>query len=271
MPVRLFLIFVFLFCFIDYDILNNMTSKVVIAHRGLSGSYPENTLISFRKALETKASWIECDVHLSKDDEVMVIHDEKLERTTTEKGGVGDYTKKELKQFSAGFSQKFQNQFLKEKIPTLLEVLELIKGKDKGLLIEIKSHEKDALFYHNKVGNIVYDAVLNHFPSFKDRVVFISFNTLILEKIKRLDASAHIAPIFNEHPKNGSLADQALELETDKVIFSKKLLEIKDVIQTSKKVKHFVYTILPQEFDKIEKVAGLYGFATDFANLVPFA
>lgn len=245
------------------------TSKVVIAHRGLSGTYPENTLLSFKKALETKAPWLECDVHLSKDDQVMVIHDEYLTRTTTATGLIGEYTQKELKKFSAGFPKKFGNRFLEEKIPTLLEVLELMESSKRGLLIEIKSHEKDALFYHKKIGPTLYKTIKENFPKLlKEQIVFISFNLFILETIRAEDKKAHIAPLFHEHPKKGTLSDQALKLDTDMVIFSKKLLEKKEVIQQPKKVRHAVYTVFPNEFDAMEKIKDLYGYATDFADLI---
>ena len=71
---------------------------LVIAHRGASGYAPENTLASVKKALEMGADLIEIDVHLSKDGEVVVIHDHTLERTTDGQGAVLDYTMAELKQ-----------------------------------------------------------------------------------------------------------------------------------------------------------------------------
>ena len=101
------------------------TTKKIIAHRGLSGSYPENTLIAFKEALRTQALFLELDIHLSKDQKVVVMHDEDLSRTTNGRGLIRDYTLAELKKFSAGYSKQFGDQFSSEKIPTLLEVLEL--------------------------------------------------------------------------------------------------------------------------------------------------
>ena len=91
-----------------------------IGHRGAPGDEPENTLRSFKKALSLGVDMIECDVHLTKDGKVVVIHDPTLERTTNGKGKVRDLTLKQLQKFDAG---------KREKISTLEEVITLVKGK----------------------------------------------------------------------------------------------------------------------------------------------
>ncbi len=105
-----------------------MQDFLLIAHRGASGCWPENTLLAFRKALEAGARWLELDVHLSADGELVVIHDETLQRTTTGCGAVGDFTLAQLRQFDAG---------LGEPIPLLEEVLDLAAGQA-AVNIELK-------------------------------------------------------------------------------------------------------------------------------------
>lgn len=80
------------------------------AHRGFSGMYPENTMLAFEKAVQTEGcDGIEMDVHLTKDGEVVIIHDEKLDRTCVNGTGfVRDYTYEELKKFDVSF--KFAGQ-----------------------------------------------------------------------------------------------------------------------------------------------------------------
>ena len=73
----------------------------VIAHRGYSGRYPENTMLAFEKAVEAGCDAIEMDVQLTKDGEVVVIHDERIDRTTDGTGFVKDYTAGELQRFNA--------------------------------------------------------------------------------------------------------------------------------------------------------------------------
>ena len=74
------------------------------AHRGFSGKYPENTILAFQKAIEVGADGIELDVQLTKDGEVVIIHDETIDRTTDGKGYVVDYTYEELSKFRAAGS-----------------------------------------------------------------------------------------------------------------------------------------------------------------------
>ncbi|MDX1975973.1 MAG: glycerophosphodiester phosphodiesterase family protein [Rickettsiales bacterium] len=100
-----------------------------IGHRGACGHAPENTLLSIRKALELGVHGIEFDIQLSKDGVPVVIHDDTLERTTSGKGLVSDYTATELQTFDAGKG---------ELIPTLQQVLDLVDKRCR-LLIELKA------------------------------------------------------------------------------------------------------------------------------------
>jgi len=99
-----------------------------IGHRGAMGYEPENTLRSFKKALDLKVDMIELDVYVCKSDELIVIHDDKVDRTTNGQGYVVNKTFEELRTLDAGKN---------EKIPTLSEVLNLVNRKAK-LNIELK-------------------------------------------------------------------------------------------------------------------------------------
>lgn len=107
-----------------------------IAHRGLSGLYPENTLISFRKALEYNPDCLELDIHLTKDNQIVICHDTTLDRTTDGTGSIYDYTLEELKQFDASYYFKEKTGF--QEIPTLDSYFDLIRGRDIVTLIEFK-------------------------------------------------------------------------------------------------------------------------------------
>lgn len=106
-----------------------------IAHRGASAYAPENTLSSINKALELKSSFIEIDVHMTADGEIVAIHDSTLDRTSNASGKISDYPLSKLKEFDFGswFGREFEN----ERIPTLKEVLEAIDGRA-VLIIELK-------------------------------------------------------------------------------------------------------------------------------------
>lgn len=109
-----------------------------IAHRGASFYAPENTMAAFQKAVDLDFDFIEFDVRLSKDGQLVVIHDADVQRTTNGVGYIGDLTVQEIKMLDAGswFSPEFSN----ERIPLLEEVLKQFGGKI-GLLIEMKSSE----------------------------------------------------------------------------------------------------------------------------------
>lgn len=110
----------------------------VIAHRGESSRAPENTLAAFRGALEAGADFVEFDVHLSADGVPVVIHDETVDRTTEGSGRVDTLTVAQLKALDAG--SWFSAGFAGERIPTLGETLELLRGKGR-ILLELKDAE----------------------------------------------------------------------------------------------------------------------------------
>lgn len=108
---------------------------IIVAHRGASSLAPENTLAAVRKGIEVGAQWIEIDVHQTSDHHLVVLHDEKLDRTTNGSGAVNQYTLAEVRRLDAG--SWFSAEFSGERIPTLQEVLEATKDKA-ILLIELK-------------------------------------------------------------------------------------------------------------------------------------
>ncbi|MDW8029212.1 MAG: glycerophosphodiester phosphodiesterase family protein [Armatimonadota bacterium] len=108
---------------------------MLIAHRGFSGRYPENTLRSFSEALKLPVDAIELDVRRTKDGVLVVIHDETVDRTTNGKGKVRDLTWSEIQKLDAG-SWKGK-EFAGERIPKLEEALELVDGQ-KVVFLEIK-------------------------------------------------------------------------------------------------------------------------------------
>ncbi len=114
-----------------------------IGHRGACGYAPENTLVSFEKAIELGCDGFEFDIQLSKDGHPMVIHDDTLERTTNGKGLVADYTLAELQQMDAG-----QGKAEGQTIPSLKDVIALVNKRCR-LFIELKAeHSTVAVVEH---------------------------------------------------------------------------------------------------------------------------
>lgn len=109
----------------------------LIAHRGLSATAPENTLAAFHGALEAGAEVLECDVQLSRDGVVAVVHDPEVDRTTDGTGAVRELSWAELRRLDAGYPRRFGTAFAGERIPRLEEVLELARGRAQ-VFVEIK-------------------------------------------------------------------------------------------------------------------------------------
>ena len=105
------------------------------AHRGCSQNYPENTITAISKALEVKGlTGIELDIQMTRDNEIVVIHDERVDRTTDGAGYVKDFTYSQLRQLAidAGSEKK-------ERIPSIIDVLDFMQEKMKsGILLNIE-------------------------------------------------------------------------------------------------------------------------------------
>jgi glycerophosphoryl diester phosphodiesterase len=110
----------------------------VIAHRGDSAHRPENTLAAIAGALELGAPAVEIDAQLTRDGQVVVIHDPTLERTTTGQGDVRQMTLAELRAVSAGYPARFGDAWAGERVPTLAEALALVRERAR-VLVEIKT------------------------------------------------------------------------------------------------------------------------------------
>lgn len=149
----------------------------IFAHRGYSGKYPENTMIAFKKALECGVDGIELDVQLTKDGEVVIIHDETIDRTTTGKGFVVDYTYEELEKFDASF--KFKDLGF-NKIPTLREYFQLVKDYDIVTNVELKTGINEYLGIGEKVWELIKEYNL------EEKVIISSFNHFSVMRMKKI-------------------------------------------------------------------------------------
>jgi glycerophosphoryl diester phosphodiesterase len=160
---------------------------LVIAHRGFSGTAPENTRIAFKKALDLGVDMIELDVHLSKEGEVVVIHDDTLNRTTNGKGKVAEYTLKELKQLDAGSSSS--PPYSGETIPALKEVLQLVESRV-PLIIELKKGEMGLLTLIDLADRAFREVEKS---GMLNQVLFASFEHSAIERIRERNPHVPVA------------------------------------------------------------------------------
>lgn len=111
-------------------------SIIIAGHRGICAEYPENTMLSYRKAIEFGVDQLEIDLNLTKDGHIVLIHDCTVDRTTEKSGRVRDYTLEEIRMMDAGSSKDYA--FRGERIPLFEELLAFISDTDISLNVEIK-------------------------------------------------------------------------------------------------------------------------------------
>jgi len=161
---------------------------IIIGHRGAAALEPENTLLSIKRAIEIGVDAVEIDVHLSKDKELVVIHDATVDRTTNGKGPVSSYTVQEIKRLDAGKG---------EAIPTLQEVIDLI-DKRVTLIIELKEEGTE--------GPVV-DLIARN--NLFDKACVISFWHRLVKTVKEMDGRIKTGVLLVGSPVDTCIATRA--------------------------------------------------------------
>lgn len=167
------------------------TKPLVWAHRGASGYAPENTLAAFQKAVDLDADGVELDIQLTKDDQIVVIHDETIDRTSDGKGWVKDYTLEELRAFNYN---RTKPEYKHADIPTMREVFELLKPTKLFINIEIKT---GVVFYEKIEEKIL---ALTKEMGMEDRVCYSSFNHYTVTRIHELKPDAEVGFLYADGP-----------------------------------------------------------------------
>ena len=165
---------------------------LVWAHRGASEYAPENTLPAFEEAVRQGADGVELDIHLTKDGELVVIHDEKINRTSNGKGMVKDMTLAELRRFN--YNRKHPEVCDWAEIPTMREVFELLKPTGLTINIELKT---GVVFYPGIEEKILR---LTAEEGMEDRVIYSSFNHYSVLRLKELDPQAKTGFLYSDGP-----------------------------------------------------------------------
>jgi glycerophosphoryl diester phosphodiesterase len=162
----------------------------IFAHRGYSASFPENTMKAFIEAEKTGADGIEIDVQLSKDGEVVVIHDETVDRTTNGSGFIKDLTYGEIRKLDASYKHK--KWLKKEPIPSFVELLEWLRGNHLICNVELKN----GIFLYPGMEEKVISLIREY--NLENRIVISSFNHYSLVYCYRLAPEIETAPLYSE-------------------------------------------------------------------------
>lgn len=158
----------------------------IFAHRGLTKRYPENTMGAFDSAIEIGVDGLELDARLTKDNELVIMHDDTVNRMTNHSGYIRDLAFSEIKEMSV--LKKGKQTEGNEKIPSLREVVERYSHQDVILNIELK------LFAWDRKD--ILEAIQPYLPLLeKDKLIFSSFDHVILKGLQNLDLNLNVAPI----------------------------------------------------------------------------
>ncbi|MGQ9469479.1 MAG: glycerophosphodiester phosphodiesterase [Nitrososphaerales archaeon] len=219
---------------------------LIIAHRGASAYEPENTLRAIKRALELNADMTEVDVRLSKDNHVIVIHDESVDRTTNRKGYVKNFTLEELKKLDAGKG---------ERIPTLQEVIDAVRKKA-ILVIEIK-----VLNIEDSVVKIIEK------EGIEKEVVITSFYHPILRRIKELNSKINTGVIFKCHPVKS--AELALNAHANSLFPEHKYIS-KEMVKEAHKYDLKIYPWTIDDLDRANRLIemGIDGIVTNKPDIL---
>jgi glycerophosphoryl diester phosphodiesterase len=240
--------------------MNKKYDILIIAHRGFSGRYPENTLIAIEEAIKY-SQMIEIDIQLSKDNVLVVFHDLSLKRTTNGTGRVKDKTLKELKELDAGlwFSENFRGV----KIPTLEEVLKLTKDK---IFLNIEIKKSSVSKKHSLIEKLALELVNKY--KMQDQVIFSSFSYLALKRIKLINPEIKTALLTRARLIDTSIIQakklNVISINDDKRFFKKRIIEKSH----KNNLKINVYTInKKREMIKFIK-KGVNGIFTDYPDIL---
>ncbi len=224
-----------------------MAGTIRIGHRGACGYAPENTLASFQRAIDMGCAWIELDVHYV-DNELIVIHDARLDRTTNGKGKIYDLSLAEIQSYDAGEGQH---------IPTLTEVLDLVDRRV-GVNIELKGLATAA----------PVDQLLTRYCAAGWRPEHFQVSSFNHDELANCDAKWHRGALFHK-----AVADyfeitsrlSAYSINLEKSLVTEKLVDKAH----DHGLKVFVYTV--NELDEIQRLIDLNvdGIITNYPDRVP--
>ena len=197
---------------------------MIIGHRGAAALEPENTLLSIERAMDIGVDAVEIDVHLSKDKELVVIHDATVDRTTNGTGPVSSYTVQEIKGLDAGKG---------EAIPTLQEVIDLIDRRAM-LVIELKEEGTE---------RSVVDLIIRN--NLFDKSCIISFWHRLVKTVKEMDSRIKTGVLLVGSPVDACIATQA---SADALVMKYSFVDQEFVkIAHEKGLKVFIWNIDDQD------------------------
>ncbi|WP_017470854.1 glycerophosphodiester phosphodiesterase [Amphibacillus jilinensis] len=234
----------------------------VYGHRGSKGLYPENTMLSMRQAIYEGVDGVELDVHLTKDDQLIVIHDETLERTINAQGFVNHYNWSELKKMTlSSIYQTYTNydpSWDLERIPLLSEVLDLVVQKRIKVNIELKT----AFNQYDGIEQKLIDCVQGYMNRIE--VTYSSFHLPTLTRLKAIDPEATIAWLI--HQPIPQVMDYYLSYNMTYLHIEASLLKDRYFLNQLDLTRVRAWTVNDEETLTLLFKLGIDGIITDFPS-----
>ena len=229
----------------------------IFAHRGSSGFYPENTMTAFLEAEKEQADGIEMDVRFTNDRELVVIHDETVDRTTDGKGKVSEYLLTDLKKLNAGANHPTSDK--REEILTLKEFLDWAYQTKLLLNIELKYSKDTYLDYEQDVLKL-----LNKY-NLGERLVISSFNSKGLAKIATLDPNIKLGLLYSKKIKKP--IEFIRKMNINALHPSKKITSEKNIDEANnQEIPIRVYTLNTEKEIKKYLAMNCSAIITDYPN-----
>jgi glycerophosphoryl diester phosphodiesterase len=234
-----------------------MMSKIC-GHRGAVNYKPENTMSGFEWCVNNNIEWAECDVQLTDENILLIIHDDTLERTSDTNGLVRKITKKQLETINVGVSNSKEKNF--QKIPTLEELLKFCKSSGLKLNIEMKFYDPIKLSYRKRLVNELLKTIKKYKSN--NQVLITSFDINALEILRKKSNDIPIGILYENLPKNWT--NSATDLKVSSIHLDYNFLTLENLHQINDlNIKSFVYTCNNPSEIKLFWDAGLSGVITD--------
>jgi glycerophosphoryl diester phosphodiesterase len=237
-----------------------MDRPILIAHRGGALEAPENTMAAFRHAIHIGMRFVELDTQMTRDGELVVIHDETLDRTTTGVGLVSGYILDQVRQFDAGV--KFGPQFAGEVVPTLREALDLCMDNGVGVVIKLKALELNPGM-EEKVAALLGEMWLRG----AENLWCISFDRAAIRRMRALDAALPLGYLYLPTVENFAEADDVVQVVCP---YFGLCLQHPEQVERAHELGKFVFVYTVNDAEDMRRLAsvGVDGMVTDRPTLL---
>jgi glycerophosphoryl diester phosphodiesterase len=228
---------------------------LTIAHRGASGYAPENTLAAYRRAVAQGVTFIETDLHLTRDAHFVALHDETVNRTTNGQGPIQQMTLLEARRLDAG--SWFGSEFIGERLPTLPEILDFAKKHDVVFYLELKSDG----FWGGDHALISALRDSGEIP----RVIVVAFDASILEGLRKIEPTLMTALLYDGTIENP--LEKALSIGARQIAVKGDLMTPNFLSEAHKKdIQLVCWTINQPAHMRLLAAAGVDGIMSDYPD-----